>query len=160
MKKNELLDQIEVRRVHVEAWLSRWAPQQLTRPIQASWSFKDILSHLAYWDRNLLDEFDHFLKGEPIERSAEDDDTINARVFNATKDLPLPEVITDFRRTFQRLATFVAEIPEATLNGPSPSDPDQPLWKSVMSHLEHVDEHLAALPTQLDSTHLSLAHQG
>src|SRR4051812_42395474 len=100
MKKKDLLDLVEVRRVHIEAWLLRWSPEHLTRPIQANWSFKDMLSHLTYWDRFMLDGLDHFLEGEPVEQQVEDDDTINGRIYEATKDMPLHEVIAEFRRTF------------------------------------------------------------
>src|SRR5258708_6770491 len=109
MKKRELLSLAENRRVRLEAVLARFSPAQLTEPgIQGKWSFKDLLVHIIYADRQLIRELESAARGEQIEAQSEDRDTINARVYEATHDRPLPTVIADFRGTFQHLVSIIA----------------------------------------------------
>lgn len=99
---------------------------------RAGWTAKDHLAHLAAWERSMV----YLLQGKPrheglgVEEAVYlngDDDTINAVIQSATKDLPLADVQALLRSTHEQLRSLVAGMSAADLQQPySHFLPDEP----------------------------------
>jgi uncharacterized protein (TIGR03083 family) len=146
MNKAGLIDALRSQRERLEAALAEMNEAQITKPGDAShWSVKDILAHLTYWERTMVDNLERTARGEPPQDEAGTTDAINDRVYVRNRARPLADVLADFRQTYQRLLDNIQTLPEETLNGPSPfeSQKGKRLWEYVAGEsLEHYKDHI------------------
>ncbi len=135
---------------------------QLQAPVLADgWSVKDVLAHLAFWDRRLLHAIEPEAEPEDggqvsrlfppaIADIPYDDrwlDAVNARVYSLNLGQSLEEVLTDFAVTQVRLPAVVALLsPHAVY------DPDglsallgEPFAPMLLGAYEHYEEHTEEL---------------
>jgi hypothetical protein len=142
-------------------------PAQLQAPVLGAdgWSVKDVLAHLAFWDRRLLYAID---PGEwpaagpatgalpsrrfppPIADIPYDDawlEAVNARIYARNRARELDDVLAEFTATRRRLLAIVA-----TLSPHAVFDPDglsaslgEPFAPMLLGAYEHYEEHAEEL---------------
>jgi hypothetical protein len=156
--KAELLPAIAQHWTALQAALARLRETQLTTIRDAhGWSVKDHLVHLIYWERSAL----YFLQGQPrhlgldVEEAVyltEDDDLINAAIWQKHKNRPLPEVLADLQTVHQQLLVALQPLTDADLQQPyraylpdEPGEGDGPPAINVVygNSGHHFAEHLA-----------------
>src|SRR5947207_7891369 len=114
--KAELLEKMEHGREALERMLATMTPEQLVAPVtQGDWSTKDHLGHLVAWHEVVLGA----LAGRPEHEVAEldeatyrdlDIDEQNDVFFRRYRDLPYPEVLAAFRRTYQAIVDAIRPL--------------------------------------------------
>ncbi|HVO43025.1 MAG TPA: DinB family protein [Aggregatilineales bacterium] len=147
MNKQKLLHEIDRRRDQIAAQLKQYTPEQLEQPnVQGKWSIKNALAHVTFWEARLVQRLETYARGETWVRLTDDDDTVNERVYQATRADSVEDTIARFWRMYDELTAYMQKAPETLLTERSAIVPDEVVWEVVMGHLEHVDEHLLALP--------------
>jgi uncharacterized protein (TIGR03083 family) len=149
MNKTEFITTLRAQRERLEAALAGLSEAQITRPgANGQWSVKDLVAHLTYWERGMVDILEQIARGEPIQ----DDETgttdaINVRVYARNRERSLADVLADFRESYRRLLGALQALPDETLNGPSPFEPPdgKRLWEyiageSFRHYKEHIDQ--------------------
>jgi len=137
MHKEELLHQILIDRRQLERYLfyfekdrsGKFVPSKRLKfkahkmeekGVVADWSAKDILAHLSGWESYFLGWFNQNRHNEgsdnfPSHLSWEDRDEISQLIYTRAKDLPLDEVLDEFRTSYKRILAIVEMIPENEL---------------------------------------------
>lgn len=120
--------------------------RRVTEPGAAGdWSLKDVVAHVAHWERYMARRLQAVLRGEtniPPE-STLDTDEDNALVYAEHRDEPLADVLAGARQSHQELLGLVEALPESALAGTHWfSSSDAPLWESIAGNTyEHYREH-------------------
>jgi hypothetical protein len=109
LSKTQLLDSMHHEQAAYEALLDEIGPDYMTQPeVAGGWSIKDIVAHLTGWRRRSVLRFQALLKHEsdfspPWPPELQEDDEINAWIYESNRDRPLAEVLGDSRQVFQQL---------------------------------------------------------
>ena len=122
----EVLGHIRASRAKLERLLTELDEAALTRPSpDGGWSVKDHLAHLTAWRRMVLG----YLDGKPqavglgldpaIPANGTEED-INAALDAKHKDLPLAQVIAEFRQVYDALIARLETFSEADWHAPYP----------------------------------------
>jgi hypothetical protein len=150
MTKPSILEMIHSERETLEATLDRLSEGQMIQPgVENDWSVKDILAHIADWEKRMVQWIEESLRGETPERPApgmtwDDMDRLNEQIYLANKDRPLHEVLAEFHNSYQQSLKAVEALSEDDL-----IDPDRfawregdPLWQMVAANTWwHYKEH-------------------
>jgi hypothetical protein len=152
--KTELIAEIHREWGLLEAVLNGLSEAQMTAPATLGlWSVKDMLAHISYWEKFLLDRLGSAISGEagqypPIHSDAEVD-RLNARVFAENQERPLSAVLLEFRNLYTGVLTAVEALDEAAIARPLPLDfPLDNLiaWQIIRANTsDHYQEHRLAL---------------
>jgi hypothetical protein len=127
---------------------------QIIRRDEGEWSVKDILAHIAAWEKFLImSQFLSMPAAESlcvdpsvIERA--DEDEINAVLFERNRDKSLAEVQSDWFETHRWLMSELAKVDEEQLKKPTFSlgKTPRPLAQWVIFNTyEHYEEHRRAI---------------
>ena len=82
-------------------------------PVLDDWTVKDLLAHIAAWDRWELREMKRILGGEPPDLSAiRDMDSYNAAVVAAWRDRTLVEVLAELQQARAAWVVWLRALPE------------------------------------------------
>ncbi len=123
MKKGDLLARIRQDRAAFAAlWHGLTDAQMTARPaIQPTWSVKDLIAHITYWESYMIERLSHVLAGGADRRlrSDEEVDTINANVYAAHKDDALADVRAAFDASLARVEALIAPLTDAQINDAS-----------------------------------------
>lgn len=93
--------------------LDSLTPAQRTTPnVIGTWSVKDMLAHLIYWNRRPTDEISAALNGYAFAYDQRDDDIINAETVSANRGRAWEDVMADFQRSFRAVVALVEMMPE------------------------------------------------
>lgn len=142
--KAGLLGRIRAARAEWEALLAMIAPERLTEPgVSGDWSVKDIVAHVGFWERSVLDGLrtgNRGLQGEV--------DEINERVFRANRHRPLDEVLAEEREICRQLLEAIEPLPEDALAAPDrfPWTGGRPVWVLIAGNTYwHYPEHAESI---------------
>jgi hypothetical protein len=122
--KTELIDRICLEWKTLSVFVVVMKAEDLVRREAGEWSVKDILAHLAFWERSLIVQ--HFL-GMPMEEAfcleedvlkRADENEINAILFERSRDRDLLEVLSDWLETHRWLISELAKLGEDELRKP------------------------------------------
>lgn len=80
-------------------------------PVCGIWSVRDVMAHVAAWDRELLRAVDEVAAGREPSFTREAEDAFNNRVVAAAKSADLPEVLAEARHAHDALLARIADIP-------------------------------------------------
>ena len=123
MNKTDVLKTIQSAHTSLEELLAPLSETQFcTATLEGQRSLKDILAHIAAWERLCADSIAELVHGELPSLPEEDDDTINEQILLENRDRSLHEVQGDFRDAYQQLLRQVGvlfqTLPEEDLNDP------------------------------------------
>jgi pimeloyl-ACP methyl ester carboxylesterase/uncharacterized damage-inducible protein DinB len=162
MTKPAMLELIRSAREQLEKTLQRLDPDQMTEPgAENHWSIKDILGHIAAWERKMIQWTKESLHGKVPQRPApgmtwDDLDRLNEQIYELNKDKPLDEVLAEFQRSHQETLETVKALTEPDLTDPQrfPWREGDPLWHMVAANTWwHYKEHGEAIRAWLDVPH-------
>lgn len=93
---------------------------QRTKPIYNDWTVKEILAHVAAWDRELVRGLDELLAGRrpafPGYREAE----FNARVVETSRSAALPDVLAEAHSAHEALVGRIEALTDEAWEQPTP----------------------------------------
>ena len=152
MNKTEFLEALRAERARLDRKLARLSEAQLTeRAAPDTWSIKDNLAHLTYWEQYMLDKVRRAMEaGEtPKWVTSEQETAINAQLFADNRERPLAEVLAAMRRSFEQVVGQVQALSDEDLTDPARFAwmKKEPLWKYIEAECcgEHCEEHLGKL---------------
>ena len=154
MNKALLLDKMQAGYAEMGDVLAQLDEEQLTAPgVNGVWSAKDVIAHLAAWQRRILDG----LRNPASVGSSEETDTdeslsgdeqtnrMNEQFYQENRTRPLTEVLADFRDSYQEMVETVQAMPEEMLIGSNTFawTDGTPLWEYVAGNTyDHYQEHI------------------
>ncbi|MBI5285035.1 MAG: ClbS/DfsB family four-helix bundle protein, partial [Chloroflexi bacterium] len=115
--KNTLLANIGRDRATLDALVAGLNEAQLLEPaLEAGWSVKDVLAHIAAWERLCTSWLDAIARDETPERPEVGDvDATNARFYEQALRTPLGDVMAESGRSYQAIVEAVERLPAADL---------------------------------------------
>jgi hypothetical protein len=152
--KAELLDRIRGTRAALDELVVETGEVPLSTPGPDGWAPKDHLVHIAAWEGRLL----ALLNGRPAweglgiseaDVNAHEMDHLNDIVYRRSKDRPLPDVLEESRRSYQRVLAALENLSDEDLYRPySHYRPDDPPYNPAPvigwiagNTFEHYEEH-------------------
>jgi hypothetical protein len=118
MEKSELLNWLRGEYQQLEALLEQVGPARMDQPgVNGDWSMKDLVAHLAGWNRWLVARLGAARRGEPEPpppwpAHLQSEDEINAWIHEANRGRSVTEVLDESHQIFQQLITVVEDLPE------------------------------------------------
>src|SRR5215472_5520056 len=101
ISKKQLLAEMQSEQAAWLALLDEIGEENMTQPeVAGGWSIKDIVAHLTGWRRRTVRRFQASLNHEsdftpPWPSDLQEDDEINAWIYEANRDRPLADVLSD-----------------------------------------------------------------
>ena len=149
----ELMARIDREWAALERAITPLSEAQMTAPGAGGWSVKDLLAHISAWERVLLicD-----LQGGSFAAAAGMDEATSAATEHMTaetglndyfyqrdRELPLSEVLANFRATHHQVVAALEPLDDADLQrAHDPDDPDSHLIDSIVGDTyAHYREH-------------------
>lgn len=124
--KAELIDRIAQERATLDALLAPLPAEELTRPgVEDDHSIKDLMAHVAYWERRTLTLLAYTARGErppKLAREGEGDawvDRVNGEVFAANRLRPLDDVYAEYRQSARDTLAALGGYSETELLDPA-----------------------------------------
>jgi uncharacterized protein (TIGR03083 family) len=158
--KTELLERIRLEWKALSELVVSIESEQMTRREPGEWSVKDILAHLAFWERSLIAQqvlgmsaAEAYCLDEDVLQRA-DEDEINAILFERSRDRDLLEVLSDWVETHRWLVSELAKLGEDDLRKPvlgiglGPDPIPLARWVAVNS-CEHYAHHRRTIEARL-----------
>ena len=158
-KKSDLLDVIHAEREQLEKLIESLTDEQMTAAsVTASWSVKDILAHIAAWERLACDRIQAALSGEPLKfpliKGDTDVDLFNAEVYAQNQDQTLGQVLNEYNDSHQDFLDLIETLQDDFLASPLPFDWAGNLTAQVMISANthwHYIEHAESISKWLES---------
>ncbi len=120
-----------------------------TRPVIDWWTLKDVLGHVAMWQRVAIKFIDEYERaGVPTPLDIKDNaelDVYNKRGAAERRDYALARVRAEFDDSTRDLATAVERLTDAQLNAPlaAPWESGETLERQIAwNSYEHIPEHI------------------
>jgi hypothetical protein len=159
LDKSTLLDLIQSERARLESLLVELTEAQMTKPgVEADWSIKDILAHIAAWERLAMDRIQAAQTGGvlkyPLIAGDEFVDQFNAQNYEAHKHQSLSEIQAEFQNAHQEFIAQIESLPEERLSQRLNFDWSGKLTYQVMISANthwHYPDHAAAIEKWLEN---------
>ena len=109
LSKTQLLAELNNENASWQALLDDIGEANMTQPeVAGGWSIKDIVAHLTGWRRRTVRRIQATRNHEsdvtpPWPSELQEDDDINAWIYESNRDRPLADVLSDSREVFQQL---------------------------------------------------------
>jgi hypothetical protein len=119
--KAAVLEAIDAEHAYWEALVADVGLERMEdQAFAGGWSFKDIVAHLMGWRMRTVERLEAASRGEPDPPppwpvNLEEDDEINAWIYEREKDRPLPDVLQTASTSFVRLRNAIDALPEEAL---------------------------------------------
>ncbi|TET44221.1 ClbS/DfsB family four-helix bundle protein [candidate division TA06 bacterium] len=81
-----------------------------------SWSVKDVVAHLVFWDEELLRSIEALMRGDRPAFLDQDWDSLNAREVARRKDQSLEEMLQDLEESGRGVKSLIASLDEGQLS--------------------------------------------
>lgn len=117
MTKSEILQWLEQAQGQWQTLLDEIGLARMEQPgVNGDWSMKDIVAHLAGWNRHLLNRFGAALRGEaepppPWPAQLETDDEINAWIYETNHERTPRDVLDESAQINQAIYALVETLP-------------------------------------------------
>jgi len=153
LSKQELLAQIRSEHGKLEETLARLThPQMLLPGVDGQWSVKDALAHISTWERWMIGWTNSHLRGEkPETPETWDIERMNAETYARIKEIPLADVLEEFRLSYWDSLALAESLSEKQLQTVyTDTWPMGPLWTGVAANMNwHYKEHRTDIETWL-----------
>jgi hypothetical protein len=124
ISKAELLNLVQTERADLETGLGGLTEEQMVQSgVEGEWSIKDILAHLAFWERRMLYLIETAARGEHPQSLGDEGEDGDARIdrvnqenFVANQDRSLSEVLADYQHTFQLVLELLGTLSDEDLS--------------------------------------------
>ena len=109
ISKTQLLTELNNENAYWQALLDDIGEANMTQPeVAGGWSIKDIVAHLTGWRRRTVRRIQAARNHEPDftppwPSELQEDDDINAWMYESNRNRPLADVLSDSREVFQQL---------------------------------------------------------
>ena len=149
ISKTQLLAELNNENASWQALLDDIGEANMTQPeVAGGWSIKDIVAHLTGWRRRTVRRIQATRNHEsdvtpPWPSELQEDDDINAWIYESNRDRPLADVFSDSREVFQQLVDAINAFSDDELQGPQRIEwlEGEPLnGKFVFSHFHEEHE--------------------
>lgn len=124
LSKAQLVSELKQENADWQALLDDIGEANMTQPEAASgWSIKDIVAHLTEWRRRTVKRI-QALRDPGVDltphwpKELQEDDEINAWFYEANRDRPLADVLSDSREVIQQLIVAVDALSDDNLQDP------------------------------------------
>ncbi|HUN65433.1 MAG TPA: ClbS/DfsB family four-helix bundle protein [Bacteroidota bacterium] len=135
LRKKDLLISIRQERKLLDKMLSSLTRRQMTVPgvTKGGWSVKDIIAHLAEWQKMNLDWYAAGVRGERPHLPApgytmRELPLLNHRIFLKYRRRPLRAVMNDFQTRHNRIVRLIRSLSDADLITPGRYSWTGPSW--------------------------------
>ncbi|MBI1802134.1 MAG: maleylpyruvate isomerase N-terminal domain-containing protein [Chloroflexi bacterium] len=120
--KLELIQRLDTAHHEVLAAVQDFTQAQFNSPgPMGDWTAKDMFGHLAFWNWEAVRGIEQISRGErPENWLLEAFDEINGREAATRRNLSLPAVMDDFRRSQKALAATLLRLPDSELDKTTP----------------------------------------
>ncbi len=121
ISKTQLLAELNNENAYWQALLDDIGFTNMTQPeVAGGWSIKDIVAHLTGWRRRTVRRFQAMLNHEPDftppwPPELQEDDDINAWIYESNRERSLADVLSDSREVFQQFLDVIAAFPDDEL---------------------------------------------
>jgi len=158
--KREIITQIRDERAKLEHTLRAIPESELAvSGVESDWSVKDILSHIAAWERLMVSWVEASLRGEVPDRPAPDEtwddlDGLNEKLYQTHKNQSLSQVFKEFEDSYQASLKSVEALSEEDLFEAERFAwrKGDPLWHMVAGNtFWHYKEHRETMETWLST---------
>ncbi len=154
MDKTSLVTEVEESRASFLAEMARIPPDRMEEvALYGVWSPKDLLGHVAFWERRGAFLMNALVAGQ-VPATSQDVDELNASAYQASRRLPVEAIRREEAEAYRELMALVATLPDDTLTSPARYDwlEGGPLADLVLNNTSgHYAEHLPDLKTWIDS---------
>src|SRR5690242_9526625 len=132
---DELAALIRETSTRMELLLAQLSVAQINQPGAVGvWSVKDVLAHIAFWERYAADIIRDALRGDiPVLVADDETERSNASVVKQYYQRPLSAVIAEWQAAREELLDQVERLANADLN-----DPDRFDWSDGTRLLDHI----------------------
>jgi hypothetical protein len=119
--KDQLLKDIYTERRRLEKNLSTLSAEDMIQPgVSGTWSVKDILAHLAAWERLFLDWYHTGVQGcspatLPVGMGQKSIHTLNQQIYEKNQRRSLDDITAEFHTSYRQIVTVIEEIPEGDM---------------------------------------------
>jgi hypothetical protein len=161
--KAELRERISRSYAALEHTIEQLSDEQLTAPIDGSWSAKDLLAHIAAWEQVTIHfhvgdrSFEEVTRLTSVPYATTSVDQINEAFYQRDRDLPLAQVLQSFRSSHQELLAMLDRMSESDLfrpYTPAGRSGGQLIEWIIGDSYEHYDEHRATMERLLGAQEL------
>ncbi|MEA2573678.1 MAG: hypothetical protein QOH93_976 [Chloroflexia bacterium] len=115
----------EARERLVNSYAGLTDEEMLEPGVAGDWSIRDILAHVAAWDRAQTEAYRLMLRGERpalLDLEEEENESFNQEHHVRLKDLSLQEIITELFAAREEMVTLLREVDNNALFAPAPGD--------------------------------------
>lgn len=161
----EVKEHLAARRLEWETLLAKIPPALLEKPgVEGQWSIKDIMAHIAYYERWLAGFLEAGMRGEEISLSDFDKlemHTRNEQIYLLYRHRPLEEVLEDARQSYSRLVKAVMALNDEDFNpGSRFEKPIAAVWGEVFpldeciggDSFDHYTDHIPDIQNWLETS--------
>ncbi|MEO7002574.1 MAG: maleylpyruvate isomerase N-terminal domain-containing protein [Ktedonobacterales bacterium] len=139
LTKDEMLALLKRGRAERQAFVAGLGDTERAAPGEPnSWSAKDHLAHMLFWQRVMIERLDYAARGEapPDSEALDDFDARNAENFERERNRSLPDILSDFTSADAELTQRMQAFPLADLLDPHkyPDREGTPLWDGVLGN--------------------------
>jgi hypothetical protein len=148
MNKQEVANQLRAIFKPVEDIINDLTPDQLEQETApGTWSIKDVLAHMTFWDQIMVNLLKSVLNLELRTVLSGSTEEINGKVYAENHMRPAAQVVADFKHTIDDLLAAAAMFSDDDLTQPGrfAIAKDQPMGRYIVSEVnghyhEHIDE--------------------
>ncbi len=125
--KSALIAVIKRERKNLEDLLIPLSESQMVETgVEGEWSVKDIMAHIAAWERLAYDRLQAGLRGSPLKfpviKGDDFVDRFNAEIYHSNRDKSFSMVKSEFEEAHTSLLNLIKEIPQDALPEKLPFD--------------------------------------
>ena len=156
-RRQMLGGQMEDARERLLASFEGLSDEEMVLPgVCGEWSVRDVLAHVAAWDRANSEAFGMMLKGERptlLDLDDEETDAFNAEHHEQTKDASIEEVVKELDASREEMLGVLRKIDNAALFAPAPGDEhaDLSIASCISVQIAHDNEHAEMIEDWRDS---------
>ena len=111
-------------RAKLDEMLTTLSTEQMCQEtLEHQWSVKDVLAHIAAWERRCVGWIQAGFRGEKPDKPEagytwEDIDRLNEKTFQENRNRSLDDVQSDYRHSYQQILTQVQTLSEDDITNP------------------------------------------